>query len=156
MENKPKTVVKKTVTSKAKTVAKVTDIESVVIKTESKATDTTTKSSATASNEKSIFAKVVTAGVLTSKIVRKAGEKILGSSLKTTKTIAGIYKKAGQSALKLGKEVFAETTVAVASNQKAVREASVKAFKETVETIKESHIIDNPLKSILKSKKNRK
>ena len=154
MENKPKTAVKKSGTSKP--VTKVTDINSVEVKTETKATENTIKSSAKAPKEKSTFAKVVTAGVLTSKIVRKAGEKILGSSLTTTKTIAGIYKKAGQSALKLGKEVFAETTVAVASNQKTVREASAKAFKETVETIKESHIIENPLKSILKSKKDKK
>ncbi len=154
MENKPKTAVKKVVAPKAKTVAKVTDIESVAVKTET--TESTTKTTANAPKEKSTFAKVVTAGVLTSKIVRKAGEKILGSSLKTTKTIAGIYKKAGKSAFKLGKEAFAETTVAVVSNQKTVREASAKAFKETVETIKESHLIDNPLKAILKSKKNKK
>lgn len=150
MENKPKTPVKKVVAPKAKPVAKVIDIESVAVKTET--TENTTKTTSTAPKEKSTFAKVVTAGVLTSKIVRKAGEKILGSSLKTTKTIAGIYKKAGQSAIKLGKEVFAETTVAVVSNQKIVREASAKAFKETVETIKESHLIDN----LLKSKKDKK
>lgn len=64
-----------------------------------------------------------------------------------------MYSKAGKSAFKIGKELLADTTKVVVSNQKTVRETSAKAFKETVDTIKESHIIENPLKGILKNKK---
>lgn len=102
---------------------------------------------------KSTFAKVLEAGKATQKIVTKAGGKIIGSSIQTTKTIAGMYTKAGKKALEIGKELFDDTTKAVASNQKTVNDTTKKAFKETVETIKESKLIENPLKGILKGKK---
>jgi hypothetical protein len=106
-----------------------------------------------AKKTKSTMAKVIEAGNSTRKIVTKAGGKIIGNSIETTKTIAGLYSKAGKKALEIGKDLISDTTKAVAKNQKNLRQTSVEAFKETVETIKETNLIDNPLKGILKSKK---
>ncbi len=106
-----------------------------------------------APKEKSTMEKVIDAGKTTSKIVTRAGTKIIGSSIETTKTIAGIYKKAGKKAFELGKELLTDTSKVVAKNRKNVRDTSVQAFKETVETIKDSNIIENPLKGMMKSKK---
>ncbi|MCP9766399.1 hypothetical protein EGI22_00675 [Lacihabitans sp. LS3-19] len=152
MENTPKTVVKNTTAAKKTTTArkpKVTVVKPIEeIKTEAP--------KAASPKEKSTLDKAIEVGKITGSIVGKAGGKILNSSLKTTKTIAGMYSKAGKSAFKIGKELLADTTKVVVSNQKTVRETSAKAFKETVETIKESHIIENPLKVILKNKKTKK
>jgi hypothetical protein len=95
--------------------------------------------------EKSTMEKVIEAGKTTSKIVTKAGTKIIGSSIETTKTIAGIFD--------LGKELLSDTNKVVAKNRKNVRDTSVQAFKETVEAIKETNLIENPLKGMMKSKK---
>lgn len=105
---------------------------------------------------KSTFEKVMEAGKATSKIVTKAGTKIIGSSIQTTKTVAGMYAKAGKKALEMGKELMGDTAKVVSSNQKTVNETAKKAFSETVETIKESHLIENPLKGILKGKNKKK
>jgi hypothetical protein len=102
---------------------------------------------------KSTFAKVMEAGNATRKIVTKAGGKIIGSSIQTTKAVAGMYAKAGKKAIEIGKELLGETTKAMKTNQKTVNETTKKAFKETVETIKDSKLIENPLKGILKKKK---
>jgi hypothetical protein len=113
---------------------------------------------------KSTFTKVIEASKATNKIVQMAGMQILGSSIETTKAIADIYKKAGKKAVylgkeliddttKLGKELMNDTTKIVAKNQKTVKETSMKAFKETVDTIKDTNLIENPLKGILKNKK---
>lgn len=102
--------------------------------------------------EKTPLQKGIEAGKTTRKIIKKAGAKILGSSIQTTQALAGIYKEAGKKVIELGKEVFEDTVKAVGQNQKAVRNASTKAFKETVETIKETNLIENPLKKIRKSK----
>ncbi|MES2798083.1 MAG: hypothetical protein V4683_19095 [Bacteroidota bacterium] len=104
-------------------------------------------------NEKSTFKKVIEAGKLTGNIVAKAGGKILVSSLKTTKAIAGIYSKAGKKALEMGKELMDDTTKVMTENQKVISDTASKAIKETVSTIKESNLIENPLKGILKGKK---
>jgi hypothetical protein len=103
--------------------------------------------------QKSTIAKVLEATKATRKIVTKAGTKIIGTSIQTTKTVAGMYAKAGKKAFEIGKELIGDTTKAVAKNQKTVRDTSVEAFKETVETIKDSKIIENPLKGMGKSKK---
>ncbi len=103
--------------------------------------------------QKSTIAKMIDAGHATRKIVTKAGGKIIGSSIDTTKTVAGMYAKAGKKALEIGKELIGETAKVVAKNQKTVRDTSVKAFKETVETIKDSKLIENPLKGSTKPKK---
>lgn len=94
----------------------------------------------------STMQKVLNTGKKTSKIVTQAGGIILGSSLQTTKAIAGMYSKAGKKALEIGKDLVADTTKMVKENQKTVVDASKTAIKETVETIKDSHIIENPLK----------
>lgn len=154
MENKTKTAATKTAATKKKPVAKVTDIDSVEVKSEIKSE--TNQKTSPKPKKRSTFAQVVATGLSTSKIVKKAGSKILDSSLETTKAIAGIYSKAGISAFQIGKELISETTKAVVSNQKAVRETSVKAFKETVETIKDSNLIENPLKGMMKPKKSKK
>ena len=155
MESKPKTAPKKTAAPKKKPTAKITDVKAVEVISDGK-TEQAAEAKTTKAKEKSTFAKVVATSLITSKIVKKAGSKILDSSIQTTKAIAGIYTKAGKTAIKIGKEVIADTTKVVASNQKTVRETSAKAFKETVETIKDSHLIDNPLKGILKTKKAKK
>lgn len=103
--------------------------------------------------EKSSFQKGIEAGKATRKIVVKAGTKILGSSVQTTQALASIYKKAGKKVIELGKELIEDTTKVVGENQKVVRKTSVKAFNETVETLKESNLLENPLKKIRKSKK---
>jgi hypothetical protein len=102
---------------------------------------------------KSTLSKVIEAGKATSKIVTKAGTKIVGSSIQTTKTVAGMYAKAGKKAFEIGMELIGDTTKAVTTNQKTVNETAKKAFKETVDTIKDSKLIENPLKGILKGKK---
>lgn len=102
---------------------------------------------------KSTLSKMMEAGKATSKIVTKAGSKIIGSSIQTTKTVAGMYAKAGKKALEIGKELMGDTAKVMTSNQKTVTETAKKAFSETVDTIKESHLIENPLKGILKGKK---
>jgi hypothetical protein len=106
-----------------------------------------------AKKQKSALAKMIDAGNTTRKIVTKAGGKIIGSSIQTTKTVAGMYAKAGKKAFDIGKELIGETTKVVAKNQKTVRDTSVEAFKETVETIKDSKLIENPLKGMIKPKK---
>ncbi len=106
-----------------------------------------------APKEKSTLSKMIDAGKATSKIVTKAGSKIIGSSIQTTKTVAGMYAKAGKKALAMGKELMDDTAKVMTSNQKTVTETAKKAFSETVDTIKESHLIENPLKGILKGKK---
>lgn len=102
---------------------------------------------------KSTLTKMMEAGNATRKIVTKAGSKIIGSSIQTTKTVAGMYAKAGKKALEMGKELMGDTAKVVTTNQKAVNETAKKAFKETVDTIKDSKLIENPLKGILKGKK---
>lgn len=72
----------------------------------------------------------------------KAGEVLLDNSLKTTKSIAGVYSKAGKKVLNIGKELFQETNKLMTENQKVMKSTSVKAIKETKKTIKESHLID--------------
>jgi hypothetical protein len=102
---------------------------------------------------KSTLSKMMEAGKATSKIVAKAGSIIIGSSIQTTKTVAGMYAKAGKKALEMGKELMGDTAKVVTINQKSVNETAKKAFKETVDTIKDSKLIENPLKGILKGKK---
>ena len=102
---------------------------------------------------KSTLSKMMEAGNATRKIVVKAGTKIIGSSIQTTKTVAGMYAKAGKKALEMGKELMGDTAKVVTTNQKSVNETAKKAFKETVDTIKDSKLIENPLKGILKKKK---
>lgn len=102
---------------------------------------------------KSTLTKMMEAGNATRKIVTKAGSKIIGSSIQTTKTVAGMYAKAGKKALEMGKELMGDTAKVVTTNQKTVNETAKKAFSETLETIKDSKLIENPLKGILKGKK---
>jgi hypothetical protein len=145
---KAKTVKKapaKTTAPKATPVAKTV----AAPKTETAETHSTPKPK----KEQSTIEKVIETGNITRKIVTKAGGKILNSSIQTTKAIAGIYTKAGKKAVALGKELITDTTKVVASNQKTVRDTSMQAFKETVDTIKDSHLIENPLKNIIKKGK---
>jgi hypothetical protein len=94
----------------------------------------------------STIQKVLNTGKKTGKIVTEAGSIILGSSILTTKAIAGLTTKAGKKAFEIGKGFFSDTTEVVKKNQKTVVDASKTALKETVETIKDSKIIENPLK----------
>lgn len=111
---------------------------------------------AMAATPKAVKTKIETAvetGKATSKIVKKAGINIIGSSLSTTKKIVDMYKKAGKKAVAIGKEVIEETMKIAAENQKSVKATSMKAFKESVDTIKDSNLMENPLKSMLKTSK---
>ena len=94
----------------------------------------------------STIQKVLNTGKKTGKIVTEAGSIILGSSILTSKAIAELTTKAGKKAIELGKGLFSDTTKVVKKNQKTVVDASKTALKETVETIKDSKIIENPLK----------
>ncbi|MEZ4905516.1 MAG: hypothetical protein R2822_29020 [Spirosomataceae bacterium] len=96
--------------------------------------------------EKTPLQKGIEAGKATRKIITDAGTQIIDSSIQTTQALADIYKTAGKKAFELGKEVVEETVKVVTANQKKLRNTSTKAFKKTVETIKESNLIENPLK----------
>ena len=95
----------------------------------------------------STVTKVIETGKITSKILSIAGGKLLNNSIKSTKAIAGIYSKVGKKALSLGKELMNETSKVMADNRKVMKDTSMKAFKETVETIQESHLIAFPFKN---------
>jgi hypothetical protein len=103
--------------------------------------------------EDSTVSKIIETGKKTTKILTTAGEKLFNSSLKSTKAIANIYTKAGKKALSLGKDLYAETSKVMTDNQKVMKDTSVKAFKDAVETIQESHIIDLPFKNRKNKKK---
>jgi hypothetical protein len=143
----PKTVVK--ATPKVKVVAEKINKPTQLLKLKEAPKAEAPK----APKAKSTLAKVMEVGKTTSKIVTKAGSKIIGSSIQTTKTVAGMYAKAGKKALEMGKELMGDTAKIVTTNQKTVNDTAKKAFSETVDTIKESHLIENPLKGILKGKK---
>ncbi len=150
--------VKKAAKPKAATTPKTVETPEPIVEaapeptTETK-TETPKANAPQAKKQKSTLAKMIDAGNTTRKIVTKAGGKIIGSSIQTTKTVAGMYAKAGKKAFEIGKELIGETSKVVAKNQKTVRDTSVEAFKETVETIKDSKLIDNPLKGMIKPKK---
>lgn len=94
----------------------------------------------------STFSKVIATGKKTTKILSAAGEVLLNNSIKSTKAIAGIYSKAGKKALAIGKDVMNETSKVMFENQKVMKSASIKAFKQTVETIQDSNIVEFPFK----------
>jgi hypothetical protein len=96
--------------------------------------------------QKTTIQKVIAAGKATSKIVANAGGKILATSIQSTKNVADIYAKAGKKALELGKDVVGDTAKIVSESQDALRKTSAKALKETIETLKESDLMENPLK----------
>jgi hypothetical protein len=102
---------------------------------------------------KSKIAKAIQTTKATNKIMTSAGEKIISSSIKTTKAIAGLYKKAGMKAFTEGKELLQETIKMATENQKNVIATSTKAIKETVDTIRESNLVENPIKKVSKKKK---
>lgn len=145
---------KKAAKPKTTPAPKTVETPKVVVETATEPTPEAPKAtSKNSSSSKSTLAKMIDAGKSTRKIVTKAGSKIIGSSIQTTKTVAGMYAKAGKKAFEIGKELIGETTKVVAKNQKTVRDTSVEAFKETVETIKDSKLIENPLKGMIKPKK---
>jgi hypothetical protein len=94
----------------------------------------------------STVTKVIETGKKTTKILSTAGEKLFNNSIKSTKAIASIYTKVGKKAITLGKDLFNETSKVMADNQKVMKDTSIKAIKEAVETIQESHIIEFPFK----------
>lgn len=96
--------------------------------------------------ETSTVTKVYNTGKKTSEILVKAGGVLLDNSIKSTKAIAGIYTKVGKKALNLGKDLINETSKVMAENQKVMKDTSIKAFKQTVETIQDSNIIEFPFK----------
>lgn len=96
--------------------------------------------------ETSTIQKVIKTGKKTGQIAVEAGSIILGSSILATKAIAGLTTKAGKKALEIGKDLLSDTTKEMKKNQETVVNASKTAIKETVETIKDSNIIENPLK----------
>ena len=100
----------------------------------------------------STVSKIIETGKKTTKILTTAGEKLFNNSLKSTKAIANLYTKAGKKALSLGKDLYNETSKVMTDNQKVMKDTSVKAFKDAVETIQESKIIDLPFNN----KKNKK
>lgn len=77
----------------------------------------------------------------TNKILLKAGTQIVKSSFKTTQTIANLYKNAGFKAFGVGKELLKETVKLAIDNQKALKDTSVKALKDTVEIIRERPVV---------------
>lgn len=101
----------------------------------------------------STVSKIIETGKKTTKILTTAGEKLFNNSVKSTKAIANIYAKAGKKALTLGKDLYNETTKVMTDNQKVMKDTSVKAFKDAVETIQDSKIIDLPFKKTTKNKK---
>lgn len=96
--------------------------------------------------ETSTIQKVIKTGKKTGQIAVEAGSIILGSSILATKAIAGLTTKAGKKAFEIGKDLISDTTKEVKKNQKTVVNASKTAIKETVDTFKDSNIIENPLK----------
>jgi|GEM_PF-2017970 hypothetical protein len=147
---KSKTTVK---TATAKPAAKKVIVKKAAVtkKTESPKAVETPKSNVVKEvlqpkDKTSTIQKVLNTGKKTGKIVTEAGSIILGSSILTTKAIAGLTTKAGKKAFEIGKGLFSDTTKAVKKNQETVISASKTALKETVETIKDSKIIENPLK----------
>jgi hypothetical protein len=152
-----KPAVKKTVAKKATTtvekatakpaakkviVKKTTELPKAVVTPE----PTVVKEVVRPQGQTSTIQKVLNTGKKTGKIVTEAGSIILGSSILTSKAIAELTTKAGKKAIELGKGLFSDTTKVVKKNQKTVVDASKTALKETVETIKDSKIIENPLK----------
>ena len=125
----------KKVTATAKKVTK--EVKNDVAKVASKVKDATDPSTVT---------KVIETGKKTTKILTTAGGKLLNNSIKSTKAIANIYTKVGKKALTLGKDLINETSKVMADNQKVMKDTSIKAIKEAVETIQDSHIIEFPFK----------
>jgi len=107
---------------------------------------TETKTTSTGSSIVTGFKKVLATGMAAGEIVKNAGSAILASSIESTKTIAGIYKKAGKKALELGQNAIGEIAMVAMKNKQKVVKTGKKAFKETVSTIKEADLISNPLK----------
>ena len=70
-------------------------------------------------------------------ILLEAGTQIAKFSFNTTKDIFLLYKKAGKLAFKESKKLLSETVRLALDNQKNVVNTSNKAFKETVEVIRE-------------------
>ncbi len=89
---------------------------------------------------KSKINSIVKNSKVANKIILKAGSIMLKSSFKTTKTIFGLYKKAGLKAIEVGKELFKESLdIALETHRNNVK-TSTEAFKETVDTIREGKI----------------
>lgn len=138
-----KAAVKKTVAAKKATTATA---KTAVPKAVETPKPTTFKETAKPKAETSTIQKVIKTGKRTGQIAVEAGSIILGSSILTTKAIAGLTTKAGKKAFEIGKDLITDTTKEVKKSQQTVVKASKTAIKETVETIKDSNIIENPLK----------
>jgi hypothetical protein len=74
--------------------------------------------------------------VTANKIIVKAGSEILKSSIKTTKTIANLYKNAGIKAFRFGSGLLKETVKLAMDNQKQALQTSSQALKETVAVVR--------------------
>jgi PHD/YefM family antitoxin component YafN of YafNO toxin-antitoxin module len=70
-------------------------------------------------------------------ILIEAGTQIAKFSFNTAKNIFSLYKNAGFEAVKQSKKLLSETVRLTLDNQKNVVKTSNKAFKETVEVIRE-------------------
>lgn len=154
-----KAVTKAAPKANAKVATKVASVASakkeVVAKAVAKETSKVAKAAQSAKKEvakvaknvdASTVTKVYNTGKKTSEILVKAGGVLLDNSIKSTKAIAGIYSKVGKKALSLGKDLYNETSKVIAENQKVMKATSIKAFKDTVDTIQDSHIIEFPFK----------
>lgn len=64
-----------------------------------------------------------------------------------------MYQKAGMKAFTEGKELLQETMKMAVDNQKELWNTSTEALKETVETIRESNLVELPIKKSSKKKK---
>jgi hypothetical protein len=77
---------------------------------------------------------------IANKVILKAGSIMLKSSFKTSKTIFGLYKKAGMKAIEVGKELFKESLdIALETHRNNVKTSS-EALKVTVETMREGNV----------------
>ncbi len=75
-------------------------------------------------------------------ILIEAGTQIAKFSFNTTKNIFSLYQKAGKLAFKESKKLLSETVRLALDNQKNVVKTSNKAFKETVEVIREKRNVE--------------
>ena len=88
------------------------------------------------------MAKVNKAEKTTNKILIEAGKQIVTFSFNTTKNIFTLYKNAAFGALKQSKKLLFETVRLTVDNQKNVVKTANKAFKETVEVIREKRSVE--------------
>lgn len=80
-------------------------------------------------------------------IANKAGNKMIRTSFKTVKKIAGLYKDAGMQAFKLGSSVVKDTVKLTVENQKVLLKTSGDAFVQVAKQWKEENSVETKKQS---------